>query len=202
LSHDVERITVSANGIEIRVATVADAADIRRIYGSFVDNTAITFDDETPAVEEFEVKIAERLEFYPWLIAETDERQVAGYAYGARFHARPAYRWSAEVSVYIAREFHRRGVGRSLYQKLLPLLGRQNLRMVHAGITLPNAASVGLHESLGFQRVGFYPNVGYKLGKWQDVGWWALDLQAVPSSTEPIAFDPKWLGEPSKHDGA
>jgi L-amino acid N-acyltransferase YncA len=100
---------------------------------------------------------------------------------------RAAYQWSVDVSVYIHAQVRRSGVGRGLYRSLFALLVLQGFYQAYAGITLPNPASVGLHESLGFQPVGVYRAVGYKLGAWHDVGWWQLTLQArVPAPEPPL----------------
>ena len=99
---------------------------------------------------------------------------MVGYAYAGRHRSREAYQWSVEVSVYVAENQHRRGVGRALYTSLVECLRLQGFFHAYAGITLPNPASVGLHESLGFQPVGVYKDVGYKLGQWHTVGWLEL----------------------------
>lgn len=112
---------------------------------------------------------------HQWLVHELDG-QVVGYAYGGVHRSRAAYRWTTEVSAYVDRSMHRRGIGRALYTELLDRLRRQGFRLAVAGITLPNDASVGLHEALGFESVGVYSNIGWKSGAWHDVGWWQLDL--------------------------
>ena len=112
---------------------------------------------------------------------------VAGYAYGTEHRTRRAYRWTVEVTIYLADGYRGRGIGRALYSALLELLARQGLRTAVAGITLPNPASVALHEACGFETVGVYRRVGYKQGEWRDVGWWQLDLApgAEGSPAEP-----------------
>jgi L-amino acid N-acyltransferase YncA len=110
-----------------------------------------------------------------WLVAE-QKGQVVGYAYGGQHRARKAYDSTAEVSAYVDRNVHRGGVGRELYLALFDQLKRRGFRLLVAGITLPNEASVGFHQSLGFQRVGVFKNIGFKFGEWWDVGWWQLDL--------------------------
>jgi phosphinothricin acetyltransferase len=121
---------------------------------------------------------------HPWLVEERDG-EVVGYAYGSEHRVRAAYRWAVEVTVYVDQAHHREGVGRRLYEALLDRLRVQGFRMAFAGITLPNDASVGLHEALGFQPVGVYSRIGWKAGAWQDVGWWQLDL--APGSNGPPA---------------
>ena len=131
-------------------------------------------------------RIEAKLPRYPWLVAD-DNDSVIGYAYAGAHRERAAYAWSAEVSVYVAETARRRGVARRLYQTLFDLLDRQGYRMAYAGITLPNPASVGFHEAMGFEPVGVYHNVGWKHGQWRDVGWWELVLgdnaPAVPLMT-------------------
>jgi len=109
---------------------------------------------------------------------------IAGYAYASRHRERRAYQWSVDVSCYVDARFRRRGVGGALYRVLLALLARQGFFNAYAGITLPNAASVALHESAGFRPIGVYRRVGYKLGAWHDVGWWGREI-AAPRDDPP-----------------
>jgi phosphinothricin acetyltransferase len=157
------------------LARRADAAAIAGLYAPNVTNTAISFELDAPAAEDMEQRLARVQASAPWLVCEADG-VVCGYAYASRHHERAAYQWSVDAAVYVAAGHHRGGVGRALYTTLLELLRLQHYYCVHAGITLPNAASVGLHESLGFRRIGVYPAVGYKRGAWHDVGWWQLEL--------------------------
>jgi L-amino acid N-acyltransferase YncA len=119
---------------------------------------------------------------HPWLVAERSG-EIAGYAYASPHHVRAAYRWAADVAVYVSRRHHREGVGRELYENLFARLRGQGVRVACAGVTLPNDASVGLHEALGFTPVGVYRKVGWKAGTWHDVGWWQLAL--LPQGDEP-----------------
>jgi L-amino acid N-acyltransferase YncA len=122
--------------------------------------------------------MAERIrKSHVWLVAERDGR-VVGYAYGGQHRERAAYNWTAEVSAYIDQAAQRTGVGRRLYTELFERLRSMGFRLLVAGITLPNDASVGIHEALGFEPVGVYKNVGFKNGKWWDFGWWQLDMGA------------------------
>jgi phosphinothricin acetyltransferase len=118
-----------------------------------------------------------------WLVAERDG-QIVGYAYGGPHRERAAYNSTVEVSAYIDRSLHRTGLGRRLYEELFERLRSQGFRLLVAGITLPNDASVGIHEALGFERVGIYKNIGFKNGEWWDVGWWQLDLGEPARDTE------------------
>jgi phosphinothricin acetyltransferase len=159
----------------IRLATTADAAAIAAIYAPFCSSSAITFEVEPLSAEAMAERMRALGERFPWLVMEVGG-DVAGYAYAAPHHERAAYRWAVNVSVYIHERHRRRGVGRALYQALFTVLRLQGYVHAIAGITLPNDPSAKLHESLGFQRVGVYPAVGYKLGAWRDVGWWQLPL--------------------------
>lgn len=152
-----------------------DAAACAAIYAPYITDGVASFEADPPDTAEMARRIAAYAASHAWLVAERDGA-VAGFAYACPHRERAAYRWSADVSVYVAAHAHRRGVGRELYDALLDLLRRQGMRRVHAGITLPNAASVGLHETLGFRLVGVYERVGYKHGAWRDVGWWQLAL--------------------------
>jgi L-amino acid N-acyltransferase YncA len=165
----------------IRLACADDAAQVQAIYAPVVRDTAISFEVDPPDVSEMGRRIRGTLTRLPWLVCERDG-EVLGFAYAARHRERAAYRWSVDVSVYVDQQARRAGVGRGLYVSLLALLARQQFAAAHAGITLPNPASVGLHQALGFVPVGVYRAVGFKLGAWWDVGWWQRRLgePAVP----------------------
>jgi phosphinothricin acetyltransferase len=168
----------------IRIARPHDAADIQAIYAPYVRDTAISFERDPPAVEEMARRIAAVLELCPWLVCEEDGR-VVGYAYAGRHKERHAYQWSVDVSAYVRREFQGRGIGGALYRELLAIGRRQGFFNAYAGITLPNAASVALHESVGFTPLCVYRNVGFKMGRWHDVGWWELRLAELPREPAP-----------------
>lgn len=165
-----------------------DAAACAAIYRPYVERTAITFDEVAPTAADIEASIAATSERFPWLVLEDDGRVIA-YAYAASHRPRAAYRWAADVTVYVDGERHRRGAGRLLYGELLGLLRTQGLRHACAAITLPNEASVGLHRAMGFEQVGTMRAIGYKAGAWRDVGWFQLDLApgANGSPHEPLA---------------
>jgi len=154
------------------------------IYAPIVAGTAISFETDIPAPAEMEGRIAATLAFAPWLVCADGER-LLGYAYAARHRERAAYRWCVDVSVYVRDGCRRGGLGRALYSSLFELLRLQGFCAAHAGITLPNAASVGLHEALGFRPVGVYPRVGFKDGRWHDVGWWQLPLRERTAEPAP-----------------
>src|ERR1700680_936568 len=145
---------------EIRLATHSDAAGIAEIYRPIVVSTPISFETEPPDEREFQRRIEETQLAYPWLVYEHGGR-IAGYAYASRHRARAAYEWSVDTSVYVHPDFHRCGIGRGLYLSLFQILMLQRYFNAYAGLTLPNPASVGLHESLGFKAIGVYRNVGH-----------------------------------------
>lgn len=162
--------------VRLRLATPDDAAAVQRIYAPYVEETAVSFEDDPPTVAEMRDRIASKPPSHPWLVAVADDVGVVGYAYGSTFRSRRAYRWAVESSVYVASDAQRGGVARSLYTALFDLLDRQGYRTVYAGMTTPNAASAGLHESMGFTSVGTFENAGYKNGSWHDVQWWQRSL--------------------------
>lgn len=175
-------------GSIIRIAEPADAPGILAIYAPYCDTSPISFEIVAPSVEQMAERIAGITADYPWLVCEIDG-QIAGYVYASRHRERAAYRWMVEVTVYVATTHRRRGVGRALYTSLFLILAEQNYFKALAGITLPNAQSVGLHESMGFTKIGIYPAVGYKMGRWLDVGWWQLALRPdLAPPPEPRAF--------------
>jgi L-amino acid N-acyltransferase YncA len=161
-----------------------DAAACAAIYAPFVRETAVSFEEVVPGAEDFAARIARTSATHPWLVCERDG-EVAGFAYGAPHRERAAYRWATDVSVYVDPAFHRRGVGRALYEALFERLRAQRFQIACAGITLPNHASVGLHESLGFESVGVYRGIGWKAGAWRDVGWWQLRLLPAEATGPP-----------------
>lgn len=176
-----------AMNYNVRVATPADASAIQAIYAPMVLNTAISFELTPPTVDEMAERIAATLPMYPYLVAKMNG-DVVGYAYASQHRAREAYRWSVDVTVYVDPAVHRKGVGRALYQRLLPLLEKQGFHTAYAGIALPNAGSIGIHEALGFTHIGTYPEVGYKHGQWHSVGYWRKPLCAVTPPIEIIPF--------------
>lgn len=175
--------------MEIRLATSDDAGWIAGIYAPFVRDTVISFELEPPSADEMRKRIDSTLQTYPWLVAE-EAREPLGYAYASQHRTRAAYRWACDVSVYVAPHAHRRNVGSTLYARLLEILTGQGFRNAFAGIALPNAASIALHERMGFTHLGTYSGVGYKLGTWHDVGWWQKPLSdagGIPAEPIPLA---------------
>ena len=178
---------VGTGRIVVRDATPADAGDIAAIYAPVVGKTAISFEETPPGPGEIarRMRATPRL---PWLIAD-DAGRVAGYAYASVHRARPAYRWSADSSVYLDPRYRSRGLGRLLYEHLINEVSNLGYMSLFAGIALPNDASVGLHEAMGFRPVGVFRDVGYKLGAWRDVGWWQLPLcEGPPSPDDPLPW--------------
>ncbi len=159
----------------IRPATEDDAPAMLAVYAPNVADTAVSFELEPPTLDAFRARISDIAAAYPCLAA-VDAGELVGYAWATPFRPRPAYRFTAETTVYVRRDAHRRGVGRALMQALLDELRRRGFRRAVAAITLPNAASVGLHEALGFVRVGVFEGVGRKFDRWHDVGFWEVGL--------------------------
>jgi phosphinothricin acetyltransferase len=168
----------------IRIADPArDAHRVAEIYRPAVESTIASFEEAALDPTEMERRMRATLERTPWLVAEADGL-VVGYAYADRHRERPGYRWSVNISVYVAATHAGRGIGRHLYDELLAILRRQRFVNVYAGIALPNPASVALHESIGMRRTALYERVGFKFGAWHDVAWYALRL-ADPDGTPP-----------------
>jgi phosphinothricin acetyltransferase len=171
-----------------------DGAACAAIYAPFVSESAVSFEDVAPGGAEFARRIEATSARYPWLVAE-EAGEVAGYAYASPYRDRAAYRWAAEAAVYVGAPHRARGLGRQLYRALFDLLARQGIRTVCVGVTLPNPASVALHEACGFKPVGVYRRIGYKQGRWHDVGWWQLQLPGPqtdppPDPGPPVRLEP------------
>ncbi len=154
-----------------------DARGCAALYAPYVRDTAISFEYDAPSADQMAERISAA---YAWLVAVEGEG-IVGYAYGSRHAERAAYRWSADVAVYVDPRRHRRGIGRMLYEQLIRRLRDVGLWTLCAGITQPNAASDGLHRELGFREVGTYRRIGFKAGAWHDVRWWQLDLRPADS---------------------
>jgi phosphinothricin acetyltransferase len=162
----------------VRDASAADAAACAAVYRPYVTDTAITFETVAPGPAEMADRITAALATHAWVVLE-EAGHVCGYAYGGPFMRRPAYRWACEVSVYVEPGRTRTGAGRRLYTELFDRLSRRDYRTAVAGMTLPNAASEGLHRAMGFAPVGTYRAIGYKLGAWHDVAWTQRALAAI-----------------------
>ena len=166
-----------------------DAEPCATVYAPAVLDGVASLEIVAPSASEMRERMRRAITAHPWLVAELDG-EVAGYAYATQHRERAAYRWAADTSVYVSPSRHRRGVGRALYGALMPLLVRQGFYVACAGITLPNQASVGLHEACGFEPVGVYESIGFKFGRWWAVGWWRLALRAQPDGDTPAEPGP------------
>src|ERR1700730_5665039 len=152
----------------IRIARESAPDQTAAIYRPGVERTAVSFELEPPSGSDMSQRIVTLGSYAPWLVcAGTDG--VWGYSYASKHRDRAAYQWSVDMAVYVRSDRHRRGVGRALYESLFALLRLQGFVAAHGGITLPNPASVALHEAAGFRRIATYPGVGFKLGAWHDV---------------------------------
>jgi len=183
--------------VTLRLAAEADAESILAIYAPVVRDTAISFELTPPDAAEIRSRIRGVMANAPWLVC-VDGGRVIGYAYASQFRARPAYRFTMESTVYVHADHRGRGVGRLLYTALFDCLRIQGFLGVIGGITLPNAASVALHEAMGMRRVGSFEKCGFKFGAWHDVGFWEMEL--APRTAEPrepmsladAAATPQW----------
>jgi L-amino acid N-acyltransferase YncA len=187
--------------VRLRATTADDAAAIASIYAPYVTASAISFETEAPDAAEIARRVRDAEGHYPWLVAcDAAAGTVLGYAYAAAFRTRPAYRFAVETTVYVSGSAHRRGIGGALYAALLPVLEAQGYTQAIAAITLPNPASVALHERFGFRQVGAYEEVGFKQGGWHSVGLWqrALAPRAeMPAEPRPLtALGPAWPPPP------
>lgn len=178
--------------MNIRTATPGDAAAVAAIYDPVVRDSTISFETDPPGEAEMRSRIEKTLAILPWLVAEDETGTVCGYAYGSKHRERAAYQWSLDVTVYVREDKRGQGVGRALYGHLLPLLAELGYCQAFAGVALPNAGSVGLHEAVGFEPIGVYRNVGFKHGAWRDVGWWQKSLRETDGAPRaPIVFPPQ-----------
>ncbi|HEY0962264.1 MAG TPA: GNAT family N-acetyltransferase [Pseudomonadales bacterium] len=165
----------------IRPVAAQDVGAIRTIYNHYVDNTVVSFEEQPVTDADIAARIAKvQAAGLPWLVVVQDDA-VCGYAYASPWQERSAYRFCALISVYLAPEATGRGFGTQLYEALFAALRSTAIRWVIGGIALPNAASVGLHEKMGMKRVGLHPEVGFKFGRWVDVGYWQGEVQHTAS---------------------
>lgn len=155
----------------VRNAKIEDAGEIASIYNFYVRNTHHTFETEAVSEEMMAARVTTVSKRYPFLVAEVGGI-VSGYAYAVRFKLREAYKHSVEVSVYVRNEMKQKGVGSQLYAKLFEEIEDTHVHAIMAGISLPNDSSIHFHEKLGFEKVAHFREIGYKLGRWIDVGYW------------------------------
>ncbi|MFZ5545066.1 MAG: arsinothricin resistance N-acetyltransferase ArsN1 family B [Pseudomonadota bacterium] len=172
----------------MRTATPDDAEAIAAIYAPIVRDTAISFELEPPTAGQMRERIAATLQRLPWLVSLDAQGEVNGYVYASRHRERAAYQWAVDTTAYVRADSRGQGVGRRLYEALFRTLAELGYFQAFAGIALPNEASVALHESVGFEPIGVYRNVGFKLGAWRDVGWWQKSLQPLQTPDEPRRF--------------
>lgn len=171
--------------IVLRTAREEDAEELLSIYAPYVENTAVSFEYETPSAQEFKERIREILIDYPYLVCEADGK-IAGYAYAHRLFARKAYQWDVELSIYLRPQFQRQGIGAKLYAALIALLRMQRVRNLYALVTFPNMGSERLHEQFSFTLAGVYHKAGYKCGNWHDVLLFERLLEEEPQTPSPF----------------
>ncbi len=159
--------------MKIREIKLDDADQIAELYNYYILNTHYTFETEPLLGVNMRPRIEKLRKRYPFLVAEEDG-VILGYSYAAQFKLRDAYKYAAEVSVYVKNDAKQRGVGSQLYRKIFKKLKHTNIHAIIAGISLPNAPSINFHEKLGFKKVAHFEEVGYKLGRWVDVGYWEI----------------------------
>lgn len=157
----------------IREAKLDDAEQIAEIYNYYIQNTHHTFETEPLSADVMRKRIEKVSDEYPFLVAEEDG-EIYGYAYANQFKLRQAYKFAAEVSIYVKSDTKQRGIGTMLYEKMFDELEETDIHAIVAGIALPNDGSVRFHEKLGFEKVAHFREIGYKLGRWIDVGYWQL----------------------------
>jgi L-amino acid N-acyltransferase YncA len=173
----------------IRTARLDDAQAMQAIYAPIVAGTIISFEMEPPGVDEMRRRIAYTLPSLPWLVHLDEAGAVNGYVYASKHRERAAYQWSVDVSAYVRADTRGQGVGGRLYHALFDELVALGYCQAFAGITLPNAASIALHESVGFRPLGVFRKAGHTLGAWHDVGWWQRELQDLPVPSALRAYN-------------
>jgi len=175
---------MQAIGTRVRQAGPQDAARCLAIYRPYVENSSVSWELDVPTVDEMAARITAACDTHAWLVLENGS-QTIGFAYGHDYNRFPAYRWSVQTGLYVADDHHRCGGGRKLYKQLLSRLGGRGYRRAFAAITQPNEASNAFHRSMGFQDVGLYRGVEWKLGSWHDVAWMQLDLPGPADPADP-----------------
>ena len=171
-----------------RIATTYDAKDLVKIYAYYVENFPYSFEYEAPSVKEFTERIAETLQFFPFIVYE-DNGEILGFAYAHRFKERKAYQWVCETSIYVKNGSKMKGIGTALYRTLLPILKKQGFVKALAILGCPNESSEIFHEKMGFTFLATLPDLGYKFDCWHDVKYYVLYLNAMTDNMKPpIAF--------------
>ena len=178
----------------IRVAAIGDAEAMLAIYKPYVEETAITFETAVPSPDEFRSRVGETIARYPWILAESAQEGIVGYAYAGPFKRRTAYDWSVETSIYLRRDIRGRGLGRQLYLELEGLLRQMGIRNLNACIACTDRAgdpflsneSILFHEKLGYTLVGTFHKCGFKLGRWYDMVWMEKAIGAHDGAPTPV----------------
>ena len=173
----------------IRPATEKDIPEILEIYAPYVENTTVSFEYDVPCLKTFTQRFYTITAQFPWLVWE-EEGRILGYAYASAPFERAAYRWCAEPSIYLRPEARGREIGRKLYAVLEAILEKQGYRVLYALITGENTPSIRFHEKMGYRKVGFFPDCGYKLGRWCSLVWMEKSIKIVES---PSGFPKPWL---------
>ena len=173
--------------MNLRVAAENDATGILDIYRPFIESSWTSFEETVPSIDDMAARIFNIVSRDPWIVAD-DHGIIAGYAYANPHRWRDAYRWTREVSVYLHPDYKGRGLGKQLYKVLFSLLKAQNVCRLLAGVALPNEASEGFHQRMGFELVGTYEKTGFKMGQWWDIRWFQLEINDTLHPEEPIKF--------------
>jgi L-amino acid N-acyltransferase YncA len=182
--------------VPVRPVELTDAERIVEIYGYYVENSSITFEEEVPSTGVIQSRIQEITRRYPWLVHASDHR-VDGFAYASRYKERESYRYTAELSLYVDQAGTGRGIGTQLFSDLISACRETDAAVLIAGVALPNAQSVRLLDRFGFIQVALFHKVGYKFGKWIDVGYWELEIKDR-SSYFPVSGNDKEYGLPAE----
>ena len=162
----------------IREIQLTDAPAVAEIYNYYIEHTSITFEEEIISSNDIESRIKELcLSGLPWLVIE-ENSAVVGYAYASKWKGRCAYRFSVETTVYLSHKATTKGLGSKLYTQLFSILKEMSIHIAIGGISLPNPASIALHEKFGMKKVAHFEEVGFKFGSWVDVGYWQVNLNA------------------------
>jgi phosphinothricin acetyltransferase len=179
----------------VRIASPDDGAACAAVYAPYVIDTAVSFELVPPDATEMAARIARTIARTPWIVVEVGE-VVRAYAYGTRHRERSAYDWTVETTVYVDRAFTRMGLGRIAMSAVLAVLRLQGAHLAVAGVTPPNPGSVGLHEALGFTRIGLFEGIGWKHGRWHGVEWFGLELGPRGTDPAPLVPLPQLAGTP------
>ncbi len=159
--------------MNIRPARPEDAEQLADIYNYYIKNTHHTFETEPLSADEMQMRVETVTQEFPFLVAE-EYGTVHGYAYATQFRLRQEFEFTAEVAIYVRNEAKQKGIGTALYSQLFDLLAETDIHAIVAGIAFPNDSSIRFHEKLGFEKAAHFREVGYKLGRWVDVGYWEL----------------------------